>query len=141
MDPGSARPYQKIAAELRLQIIDGALPAGFPIPAIKLIAQEHHVSVGTAQRAVGLLRDWGLVEVVPGRNTLVRSFSAVATNRATAGVDVSEESRPEPDSGAKPLRRSRDFARSGGPFATGVAAADAVFAPRVTADLPEPGCR
>ncbi len=41
-------------------------------PSVKQLAQEHEVSVSTAQRAVRLLDEWGLVRVATGRATLVQ---------------------------------------------------------------------
>ena len=69
-------PSQRIAVDLRSQILDGNLVQGLPIPTIKLLAATNGVSVPTAKRAVDLLASWGLVEVVPGQRTLVKSFSA-----------------------------------------------------------------
>jgi integrase/DNA-binding transcriptional regulator YhcF (GntR family) len=66
-------PYEHLAVELRDRIRSGELVTGLPIPPIKQLAAEHGVSVATAQRAVGLLSDWGFVEVNTGRRTLVRS--------------------------------------------------------------------
>jgi integrase len=44
---------------------------GLPIPSVKQLARQHAVSTSTAQRAVQLLSQWGLVRVEPGRPTLV----------------------------------------------------------------------
>ena len=67
-----ASPYEHLAVELRDRILGGKLVADLPIPPVKQLAVEHGVSVTTAQRAVRLLKDWGLVEVNTGRRTLVR---------------------------------------------------------------------
>lgn len=72
-DEAEDAPYRSIARELHQKIVDGDLPAGSPLPAIKKLAMEHGVAVGTAQRAVALLGEWGLVEVMSGRRTLVRN--------------------------------------------------------------------
>ena len=47
-DPRS--PYERIAAELRAKILDGALPAGEPLPTGKELAKAHGVSPPTAHR-------------------------------------------------------------------------------------------
>ncbi|WP_202872846.1 tyrosine-type recombinase/integrase [Kribbella capetownensis] len=64
-------PFEKLAAELRDGIYAGTLAVGLPIPSVKEIGRQNGVSPSTAQRAVQLLSDWGLVRVEPGRPTLV----------------------------------------------------------------------
>ena len=64
-------PYEKVAAAVRDQILSGDLNGGDPIPAIVDLAQAHSVAVGTAQRAVTLLRAGGYVETGAGRRTVV----------------------------------------------------------------------
>jgi hypothetical protein len=49
---------------------------------VKAIAAEHGTSVSTAQRAVKLLDEWGLVEVNSGRRTLVKNVAASAASTA-----------------------------------------------------------
>jgi hypothetical protein len=65
-------PYQRIAASLRDQILDGTLLAGLPIPTIKQLAAIYAVSVPTAKRAVDLLADLGhgLLSLALGALTL-----------------------------------------------------------------------
>lgn len=79
LDPTS--PYERIAVDLRTRIMEGVLQPGLPIPPVKAIATEHGTSVSTAQRAVKLLEEWGLVEVNSGRRTLVK-YVAPATASA-----------------------------------------------------------
>ncbi len=64
-------PYEVIAASLREQITSGALAPNAPLPPIAELAAAHTVSVGTAQRAVSLLRIEGLVQTGSGRRTIV----------------------------------------------------------------------
>jgi integrase len=89
-------PYEQIAVALRGQILSGELREGLPIPPIKQIASTHGASAGTAQRAVKLLDEWGLVELNSGRRTIVKY--AAATPRASAPTAVppppSAESAP-----------------------------------------------
>lgn len=80
---GSVRPYRKIADDLHRKITDGSLPAGLPLPSLKKLSAEYSVAVGTAQRAVGQLAEWGLVEVMAGRTTLVK-------HQAAPGVETGE---------------------------------------------------
>ncbi|TCM35146.1 GntR family transcriptional regulator [Kribbella sp. VKM Ac-2568] len=77
-------PYEHTAVALRAQILEGTLRPGLPIPPIKQIATDHDTSVGTAQRAVKLLADWGLVELNSGRRTIVKYAAAVPTAIAEA---------------------------------------------------------
>jgi integrase len=88
-------PYQRIAVELRSQILDGTLVQGLPLPTIKQLASTHGVSVPTAKRAVDLLASWGYVSVVPGQRTLVRSFS-VGPEHDTAQEYESDQPRVPP---------------------------------------------
>ena len=81
-------PSEQLAVELRDRIHAGTLVAGLPIPPHKQLAVEHGVSVTTAQRAVRLLRDWGLAEVNTGSRTLVR-----LPTREEAAVDQARQSR------------------------------------------------
>lgn len=73
-----ANPYEKIAVDLRAKILQGTLRRGLPIPSIKELAATYGTSVSTAQRAVKLLDEWGLVELNSGRRTLVRHVAPAA---------------------------------------------------------------
>ena len=72
-------PYESIAAELRAEITSGELTVGATLPTNKALMERFEVSAGTAQRAVALLRSWGLVDVTRGRR-------AVVIRRPEAGV-------------------------------------------------------
>ncbi len=107
-DPSS--PHEVVAVSLRDQIMDGSLPAGLPVPPVKQIASDHSVSVGTAQRALELLKKWGLVEAHRGRRNLVRrpagpavevDIDATASNKNAA----SEEPGLHPESLDLEIRR------------------------------------
>ncbi len=54
-------PYQRIATDLHGAIACGAIGAGDPLPTVKEIQARYAVSAGTANRAVKLLIDAGLV--------------------------------------------------------------------------------
>jgi integrase/DNA-binding transcriptional regulator YhcF (GntR family) len=69
IEPSS--PYETVAIEVRNRIVDGTFPPGLPIPTAKDLAREYEVSVSTIQRAVALLKDWGLVSASRGKRTLV----------------------------------------------------------------------
>jgi integrase len=64
-------PYEVVAAALREQIESGQLIVGEFLLGMKALAATYGVAVGTAHRAVSLLVESGLVEVVAGRGTRV----------------------------------------------------------------------
>ena len=71
VDHDSPEPlYQQVAGILRGRITSGAITAR--LPSLKTIAQEYGVSHRTAEKAVALLREEGLVVVVVGRGAYVR---------------------------------------------------------------------
>jgi DNA-binding transcriptional regulator YhcF (GntR family) len=84
-------PYERIALDLRTKIIEGIFQSGLPIPPVKAIATEHGISVSTAQRAVKLLDEWGLVEINSGRRTLVKYTAAAAVSAAATTTAVKSE--------------------------------------------------
>lgn len=63
--------YEQLAEILRDDIRSGALPARRALPTIGALMQLHDVSDGTVKRAVGILRDEGLVRLVKGKGTYV----------------------------------------------------------------------
>jgi GntR family transcriptional regulator len=72
LDPDGPTPlYQQLAALLRARIDSGDLPPDRPIPSVARLQQEYGVARGTALHAVEVLREEGLVVVVPGRGTYV----------------------------------------------------------------------
>jgi integrase len=64
-------PYERIASDLRGAIQCGALRKGDPLPTMKEISARYDVATSTAQRAVAVLNDEGLVEVGRGRRAAV----------------------------------------------------------------------
>ena len=71
VDHDSATPlYVQVADLLRARISSGQISAR--LPSLVTITQEFGVSHITAEKAVGVLRDEGLVETVVGRGTYVR---------------------------------------------------------------------
>ena len=64
-------PYQQIAAILRARIKAGEIQPGKPVPSVAQIVQEFGVARTTAQKALRVLREEGLVRVVPGWGTYV----------------------------------------------------------------------
>jgi integrase len=68
-----AGPYLRIARELQGAIAAGVLSPGEPIPTVNDLAARYGVAVGTAHRAVALLRESGLVDASRGRRATVRA--------------------------------------------------------------------
>jgi AcrR family transcriptional regulator/DNA-binding transcriptional regulator YhcF (GntR family) len=69
--PPTEPPYRRIVSSFRARIESGELPAGQRVPSIRQIAAEWHVAVATATRAMGILRDEGLVTAKVGSGTVV----------------------------------------------------------------------
>jgi GntR family transcriptional regulator len=72
IDHGAAMPvYLQLSAILRSRIESGELPAGRALPSETTLMQEHGIARETARKAVRVLRDEGLVEVIQGRGAYV----------------------------------------------------------------------
>jgi GntR family transcriptional regulator len=70
VDPDEPTPlYVQLADILRKQIERRELTGR--VPSIKTLAQQHGVAMGTAERALVLLRDEGTIKVVIGRGAFV----------------------------------------------------------------------
>jgi GntR family transcriptional regulator len=63
--------YLQLARILREMITSGEIAPRQPMPSIKSITQHYGVAKGTAEKALGVLRDEGLVVTVPGRGIYV----------------------------------------------------------------------
>jgi GntR family transcriptional regulator len=63
--------YLQLARILREMITSGQVAPRQPMPSIKSITQRYGVAKGTAEKALGVLRDEGLVVTVPGRGIYV----------------------------------------------------------------------
>jgi GntR family transcriptional regulator len=71
IDPDSPEPlYRQVAGMIRARIASGEITSR--LPSLKTIAQEYGVSHITAEKAIGLLKDEGLIVVVIGRGAYVR---------------------------------------------------------------------
>jgi integrase len=64
-------PYQKIAAEIRRSILSGSLAEGDFAPTEKQLAAQHQVAIGTAHRAMELLKAWGFITSSRGRRAVI----------------------------------------------------------------------
>lgn len=68
-DDSPEHPYVQLAGLLRDRIKAGKI--GPRVPSITELAGEASLSAATVKRALGLLRDEGLIYTVPGRGTFV----------------------------------------------------------------------
>jgi integrase len=64
-------PYEDIAEGLREQMRTGALKVGDELPTVAQVAVANTVAVGTAHRALAVLKTEGLVSVTRGRRAVV----------------------------------------------------------------------
>jgi GntR family transcriptional regulator len=65
-------PYRQVAAILRRRIASGELAPGSAVPSIVTLTQEYGVARTTARKALGVLRDEGLIEITPGWGSFVK---------------------------------------------------------------------
>lgn len=88
-DYEDSRPrHEQIAADLRAEIMSGDLPAGTELDSLEKYATgRFHVSIPTMQRALGLLRAEGFVEVGQGKRTKVRQQPPIKIG-ATAWLPI-----------------------------------------------------
>lgn len=63
--------YEQIGSQIKSQIISGDLIEGDPLPSIRKLAQELHISVITTKRAYEELEKEGFIDTVGGKGTFV----------------------------------------------------------------------
>lgn len=72
IDPeGAEHPYVQLSRILEARITSGELPPGRLIPSETRLMQEYGLARGTVRKAIGLLRERGLVATVAQRGTFV----------------------------------------------------------------------
>jgi GntR family transcriptional regulator len=72
LDPNTDIPvFRQLADLLRAQIESGELEPGRPLPSVRQLVQRYEVADGTVKKAIGVLRDAGLVVSVQGKGTYV----------------------------------------------------------------------
>ena len=64
-------PSRQIANDLRNRITSGEIPPGRRIPSLTELEQDYDVARDTLRKAVGILRDEGLVRTVQGMGVFV----------------------------------------------------------------------
>ena len=73
----SGKPiYEQITAQIKNQILSGALQAGDALPSMRLLAKELRISVITTKRAYEELERDGFIETVAGKGSFVASKNA-----------------------------------------------------------------
>jgi GntR family transcriptional regulator len=73
IDHESATPvYAQLAGILRDMIRSGEIPSDRPLPSVKRLMQTYGVAQGTAEHAVRLLKEEGLVKTVIGKGVYVK---------------------------------------------------------------------
>jgi GntR family transcriptional regulator len=83
LNTASGQPlYEQIVAQIRLQVLTGALHDGDQLPSIRALARELQVSIITTKRAYEELEREGILAVSAGRGSFVRADS-IATSRKT----------------------------------------------------------
>ncbi len=85
------RRYPEVAASLRARIAGGEWAAGTRLPGKRRLALEIGIAPGTVDKAVAMLADEGMVEVVPGSGTFV--ISAEPRPRKTLAERVTDLER------------------------------------------------
>lgn len=69
---GFKAPYQQLADILRDRIAKGWIPVGKPIPSHLQLETEFSLGRNTVVKAVGILKEEGLLERAPGRGLFVK---------------------------------------------------------------------
>jgi len=91
--PGSADGLQKTAALLAQGLIhriaSGTYAEGDLLPGCRQLARELDIDKDTVNKAYGLLEQYGIVKMLPGRGFSVLRTTAAASNGAQAGVEQS----------------------------------------------------
>ena len=73
----SGKPiYEQITAQIKNQILSGALQAGDALPSMRLLAKELRISVITTKRAYEELERDGFIETVTGKGSFVATQNA-----------------------------------------------------------------
>ena len=99
----SGKPiYEQITAQIKNQILSGALQAGDALPSMRLLAKELRISVITTKRAYEELERDGFLVTVTGKGSFVAAQTAELLREAA--VRRTEQA----------LRAAVDTARQGG---------------------------
>ncbi len=105
-----ATPRERLAVELRAQILEGAFTTGEYLLGIKQLAQERGLSTSTVQRAFQLLRDWGVVEGAPGERPRVAARLSLEEDMPVEAT-ISRSRCPDRGGAAESAAAQPDVAR------------------------------
>ncbi|MFW6042024.1 MAG: tyrosine-type recombinase/integrase [Guyparkeria sp.] len=103
-------PFELIASQIRDEILSGQPQPGEAAPTNNEIRQQHDVSAGTAHRALGLLKEWGLIsETQRGRRSTILPTEALETattsnNRSPAEQPATPRTSSSDGAATTPLR-------------------------------------
>ncbi|MGW0750369.1 GntR family transcriptional regulator [Streptomyces sp. NPDC002587] len=81
-EPQHLPPYRRVAKEISDRIKAGELQPGDRAPSARELMESAGISSATAARVLGVLRDEGWVDTIPGRGTIVRT-----QDKLTQGAD------------------------------------------------------
>ncbi len=95
-------PRERLAIELREQILAGVYPPGTDLPGIKALGIERGISSSTVHRAYALLREWGFVHGAVGERARVALPAVLPAVVPEAESETSESDRV---SSARPMIR------------------------------------
>lgn len=72
-------PYRQVVYAATRAVVSGELPAGAAFPSIRELSQSLKINPNTAQKIVTELIRTGILEVIPGIGTFVRSTRPAST--------------------------------------------------------------
>ena len=75
--------YEQITSQIKAMIMNGELKAGDPMPSMRKLAKELHVSVITTQRAYDDLQKDGFIVTVPAKGPLYLHRTRTLSGRRT----------------------------------------------------------
>ena len=85
-------PFELIASQIRQEILSGNRQPGEAAPTVNELRQQHDVSAGTAHRALGLLKEWGLIsETQRGRRSKILPVEASESATTPTGRFPAEQ--------------------------------------------------
>ncbi|AMQ05918.1 MULTISPECIES: GntR family transcriptional regulator [Sporosarcina] len=84
--------YHQIEKQLKALIAGGHLPAGTPLPSIRVLSKDLEISVITIRRAYQDLESQGFIETVHGKGTFVAEIqNSMKQETMTASVQTEFE--------------------------------------------------
>lgn len=84
--------YHQIEKQLKALIAGGHLPAGTPLPSIRVLSKDLEISVITIRRAYQDLESQGFIETVQGKGTFVAEIqNSMKQETMTASVQTEFE--------------------------------------------------